>query len=56
MPDKTPPEKPQGWVKPQGRPLTEMEKYWAGEDYDKGKLFQEMDNSFWDSVFDGLKE
>lgn len=36
--------------------MTEKEKYWAGEPYDSAKLWAEMDDEFWDSTFDGLKD
>lgn len=35
---------------------SEKEKYWAGEPFDSAKLYQEMDDSFWDAAFDGLRQ
>lgn len=32
--------------------MTEMQKYRSGQPYDIGKLYQEMDDDFWDGVFD----
>ena len=36
--------------------MTENEKRLAGEPFDSAKLFQEMDDSFWDATMDGLRE
>lgn len=36
--------------------MTEMEKYRAGEPFNSAKLWNEMDESFWDATMDGMKE
>ena len=44
MPDTTPP------AAPEGKPMTELEKYWAGEKHDSAKMWQEMDDSALDAI------
>lgn len=36
--------------------LKELEKYHAGEAFDSSKMYDEMDEAFWEKTMEGLRE